>query len=103
MKRFTVRAATILLLILAFLACWHFSRPAPRSYPAAFDSRHVPAATAVAGGPRPARNRQPAAPLPPATRPPIPYAQTAPQSGISAFTDFSRWAEQFLAGVATAS
>jgi hypothetical protein len=103
MKRFTVRAATVFLVVLAFLACWHFSRPAPRASLAVSGPRHVPAAIAVAAGPHPTRNPQPATPLPPATRPPTPNAQSAPLSGPSAFTDFSRWAEQFLAGATSAS
>ena len=48
MKRFTVGAAIIFLVAMAFLACWRFSRSAPHASPAASNLRRVPAAAIVA-------------------------------------------------------
>ena len=98
MKRFAVRAATIFLLALAFLACWHFSRLAPRAAPAASPPGRVSAATPVAAASHLTGTPQPATPLPQARRP-----QSASVIAPPAFTDFSLWVEQFLAGAAPAS
>ena len=86
------------LLALAFLACWHFLPSSTRTSLAASDSRTVPAAASAAASPRPTLNSQPASPLRLGA-----HAQPAPLPGPTAFTNFSRWAEQFLAGAASAT
>lgn len=55
MKRFTVHAAGIFLLVLAFLACRYLSRSAYHASPAASDPRQVPAAAPIAAAPHSTR------------------------------------------------
>ena len=103
MKWLTVRAATNCLLVMAFVACWSYTHPATRSSPLISNPRSVAAAAPVAAAPRPARNPQPVTPSLPAPRPANRNAQPAPLPALSAFTNFSYWAEQFLAGAPSAS
>ena len=84
--------------MLAFLAWWHFSRLVPRAAPAGSDPPQVLAAAHVVTASHTIRNPHPAIPLQSSLNT-QPVSPPAP----SAFTDFSRWAEQFLAGETSAS